>query len=167
MGGVGTPKDIEHAKSYLEFAAEESLVNANVALAEIAMFEKDYTTARKWLDNFVVSTANGKLQKTVGEVNSSQALFTLAALSLDGLGGPVDIDTAHKYFSEFAVNGVPDAQHALARILTDSKNEKYYAPSQGLSWAITAKINGSEKVDEFITQTKRERSHEERKQSVA
>ncbi|MBU6396727.1 MAG: sel1 repeat family protein [Rhodospirillales bacterium] len=123
MEGIGMERDVERAARWFRKAAE-NVVNAQYRygrmLAAGQGVEQNFEEARHWLQE-------------AANKNMLEALLDLAALKIQGLGGPRDDEAARDLFERAAAQGSAEAMFALGA-LYGGGHEIETDRAQSLAW---------------------------------
>lgn len=104
--GIGTEKSIKKAKSLYAKAAERGSIDSMLNLGILALREKDYDTAFKFL-------------KQADSFENHEASLLLANLYKRGKGTQVDVHKAEQIYKKLANAGYVSAQNTLAYLYAE------------------------------------------------
>ncbi len=104
-GGIGLPKDLSRAREWLEKGAAAGDADQMYEIVTIYREEGEskLPEQRKWLER-MVATPKGALPKD-GGATMNKAIFELAIIKLQGLGGPKDLAEGRKLMETAAASG--------------------------------------------------------------
>lgn len=126
--GRGVGRDPKAATLWFERAANAGSPHAQLNLARLLFEAQEHTKAAKW---FRKAAAQGEVE----------AMTSLGAIHLRGLGVPRDGKAGIAWFSKAAALGDPQTQVELAIILIEGMAD-YPDPKAGLVWLRRAGLQG-------------------------